>query len=296
MKMFEEVTNECITLINNQLDNYLKLNNNEYDIVLQAMNYSIKAGGKRIRPILTLQTALMFGADINKALPFACAIEMIHCYSLIHDDLPCMDDDDMRRGKPSCHIKFGQANALLAGDALLTKAFEVIGDSTKTFNVSADAAINAVIFLSKFAGVNGMIGGQVLDLENEGKTIDEKTLKLTHSLKTSALLKASCSLGAIAANASEEDLKNAITYGDNLGIAFQITDDILDVYGNEQLLGKPIGSDKSNEKTTYISLYGLEKSKELAKQATDVAVCAISKYSENDYLTKLALSLLNRNN
>jgi geranylgeranyl diphosphate synthase type II len=262
---------------------------------VDAMKYSIQAGGKRIRPTLTLEFCRAFGGEMKKAFPFAAAVEMIHCYSLIHDDLPCMDDDDMRRGKPSCHIQFGEANALLAGDALLTLAFHTITNSPKTHGADANSALKAAVLLSENAGINGLIGGQVIDLESEGKVIREATLERLHELKTGALISAACGLGAIAANASPEKLQMAKDFGVYLGLAFQIIDDILDVTGDETTLGKPIGSDDSNQKTTYVTLYGLDKSKQIAEEYSKKAIQVLSDIDDNRFLLTLTEKLLNRN-
>lgn len=285
---------EYIKLINNRLYSYISTDDMQYDIVKEAMLYSLSAGGKRIRPVLTLEFCTANGGDINKALPFACAVEMIHCYSLIHDDLPCMDDDDMRRGKPSCHKQFGEANALLAGDGLLTLAFHTIATAHEYCGTSQLACLNAVKALSHLAGVDGMVGGQVMDLTYEGKKIDEKTLYLTCKLKTSALIVAAIELGMAAANATESDIIPAVYFGEELGLAFQIIDDILDVQGDEKTLGKPIGSDAENEKTTFVSLYGIDGAKKLAAEHTKKALDYIENSNSSDFLRELTRSLLVR--
>ncbi len=283
-------------MINETLDSYLIKTGEHYDVVKDAMAYSLKAGGKRIRPILVLEFCRMCGGDIKNALPFACAVEMVHCYSLIHDDLPCMDDDDMRRGKPSCHIQFGEANALLAGDALLTLAFDVLSSASATGLVSSQACVKAVSTLAKCAGMDGMIGGQVMDLLFENKPMDENILHQIHTKKTAALIKSACVLGSLAAEASDEMILKSETYAHNLGLAFQIVDDILDVVGTEESLGKPIGSDKENGKTTFVTLFGLEGAKKMAQEATTKALDTLKIFSDYGYLENLTNSLLTRTN
>lgn len=271
------------------------LSENMTSTVLEAMKYSVSNGGKRIRPILSIEFAKACNGDENAALDFGCAVEMIHTYSLIHDDLPCMDNDDMRRGKPSCHIAFGEDNALLAGDALLTEAFMTL---SSVENISAENTVRAVKHLSAFAGINGMVGGQVLDLQFEKSkpTIDE-ILKM-YSLKTCGLIKASCVLGCLASKEYDEDkIYAAIDYAENLGIAFQIQDDILDIEGDMASLGKPIGSDEKNDKSTAVKYFGLEKSKELVREYTDKAITALSKFENStETLKQLAFMLVDRKN
>ncbi len=263
--------------------------------VLDAMKYSISNGGKRIRPILTIEFSKAVNGNIDTALDFGCAVEMIHTYSLIHDDLPCMDDDDMRRGKPSCHKAFDEDNALLAGDALLTEAFGVLSACK---DIPDENIVRAVMFLSSFAGINGMVGGQVLDLqfEEERPTVDE-ILKM-YSLKTCGLIKASCVLGCLTAKEyKEEKINAAIDYAENLGIAFQIQDDILDIEGDSDSLGKPVGSDEKNDKSTIVKYFGLEKSKELVKKYTDNAISALSAFeNDTELLKNIAFMLIDRKN
>lgn len=269
------------------------LSENMASTVLDAMKYSVSNGGKRIRPILAIEFAKACGGNVNAALDFGCAVEMIHTYSLIHDDLPCMDNDDMRRGKPSCHIAFGEDNALLAGDALLTEAFTTL---STVKDVQAENIVRAVTFLSSFAGINGMVGGQVLDLQFEEcePTIDE-ILKM-YSLKTCGLIKAACALGCLASNNCDENkIAASIEYAENLGIAFQIQDDILDIEGDAIILGKPIGSDAKNDKSTAVKYFGLEKSKELVKEYTDKAISALDTFENNtETLKQLAFMLVDR--
>lgn len=279
-------------LISERLD--VLLSANLPSTVLDAMKYSVANGGKRIRPILTAEFAKIVNGNIPCALDFGCAVEMIHTYSLIHDDLPCMDNDDMRRGKPSCHKAFGEDTALLAGDALLTEAFGTIAACK---DVDDRNIIRAVLFLSSFSGINGMVGGQVLDLQFEETmpTVDE-VLKM-YSLKTCGLIKAACVLGCLTSNEYNENIINAaIDYAENLGIAFQIQDDILDITSDEATLGKPVGSDEKNDKSTIVKFYGLEKAKELVKEYTDKAISALNIFENTETLTNLAYMLVNRQN
>lgn len=230
--------------------------------VENAMRYSLLGGGKRLRGVLVLACCELFGGGATAALPFACAIEMVHAYSLIHDDLPCMDNDTLRRGKPTCHVAFGEAIALLAGDALLTHAFAQIC----TAELTARQRIAATELLAKAAGTHGMIGGQVIDIEQEGKKIPEPLLNRLHSQKTGALIRAAAALGCVAAGAGEAETAAADRYAANLGLLFQITDDLLDVTATTEQLGKPVGSDAQNHKTTYATLYGAEQSRKIVAQ------------------------------
>ena len=254
---------EYISMINNSLMAYLSSEPSGAGEakMLEAMRYSVENGGKRIRPMLTLEFCRMCGGSVEAALPLACAIEFIHTYSLIHDDLPCVDNDDIRRGKPSSHIKFGEANALLAGDSLLTFAFQTAGD--------------------------------VQDLENENKTVSVDDLRSVDVLKTGELIRCACQLGCIAAGADDKKLEAARVYAENLGIAFQIVDDILDVTSDEATLGKPIGSDAEN---SYVSLLGLEKAQKIAAELTDKAIDSLKIFGdEAEFLISLSEKLLSRN-
>lgn len=287
---------EYIEIINNYLDTAVVECDFGEDIVHKAMNYSLGIGGKRIRPLLTLEFCRLCGGDIYKALPFAAAIEMIHTYSLIHDDLPCMDDDDMRRGMPSCHKKFGEEYALLAGDGLLTRAFGIIAES-ELASASPVRAVEAVKELSQLAGANGMIGGQVVDLRNEDKPCTIDVLRTMDSLKTGALIKCASLLGVIAAGGTSEEKEAAIAFSENLGHAFQIVDDILDVIGDEKELGKPVGSDANSNKSTYVSILGIDESKKRAGELTAKAIESLEIFgSQGDFLRDLATSLISRKN
>lgn len=288
------MSNSVLSLYIDRINEYLeKALSDGDDIVTTAMRYSLSNGGKRVRPALSLEFCRICGGDTEKALPFAAAVEMIHTYSLIHDDLPCMDDDDMRRGKPSCHIKYGEEYALLAGDGLLTKAFEIMASA----ELETEKTVKAVSVLSKCAGHRGMVEGQTLDLQSEGKSIELSQIRHIHELKTVEMIKAACLLGCIAAGASKEQLTAAEKYAYGIGLSFQIVDDILDVTADEQVLGKPTGSDAEREKDTYVTLLGLEKAKEEAKKYTDEAIDALSIFGDKgNGLKELAEGLLTRKN
>ena len=261
-----------------------------YDETLEkAMEYSLMAGGKRLRPVLLMAAADAVGKDGAAFLTTGCAIEMIHTYSLIHDDLPAMDNDDYRRGKPTNHKVFGDGIAVLAGDALLTLAFEVM------LRQEGAAPETLVSEMSRAAGPYGMVGGQVLDLEGEGRRLDLAALRKIHMGKTGALFCAAIRSGAILAGAKEEELAALTLYAERFGLAFQITDDILDVTGDEAAIGKPVGSDVRNEKATYVTLTSLEEAKKLAEDAVDEAVAALDIFGERAaFLRDLALFLLGR--
>ena len=258
----------------------------------QAMKYSLLSGGKRIRPILLLEFYALCGGNGDSALNFAAALEMIHTYSLIHDDLPCMDNDDMRRGRPSCHKAFGEDTALLAGDALLTLAFKT---AAETDGIPSDRVLKAIAVLAENAGISGMVGGQVEDLafEKSGATIGE--LRGMYLKKTSCLLSAGAVCGSILAGADEEELKYAAEYAEKLGLAFQIIDDILDCTSDEKTLGKPIGSDEKNGKTTYVTLLGIDGAKAEAERLSNEALAALCKIKgDNAALRELTADLLDR--
>ena len=288
--------NEYISIINSQLDSFIPDCTYGEPVVGDAMKYSLGIGGKRIRPVLLLEFCRVCGGDVEKAIPFAAALEMIHTYSLIHDDLPCMDNDDMRRGQPSCHIRYGEEYALLAGDGLLTRAFGVIAQSTLAKENPA-CAIEAVSVLSDLAGVEGMIGGQTVDLKNEGKKASIETLEVMDRLKTGALIVCAAKLGCLAAGADERKIAAAVTFCEKIGHAFQIVDDILDVVGDEKELGKPIGSDGESDKSTYVSLLGLEKSRQYADELTAEAIDALEIFGEDaTFLKEIAEMLVKRKN
>ncbi len=281
---------DYLPAVNRALEKYLTA---PYDPhrVLDAMYYSASAGGKRIRPMLTLEFARLCGGDWEKALPFACGIEMVQTYSLIHDDLPCMDDDDLRRGKPSCHVQFDEGTALLAGDGLLTMAFEALSDA----ELPSERIVRAVKVLSRSIGVDGMIGGQEMDLRNEQETgLPLAVIRRTNEKKTAALLTASCLLGVIAAGGTQEQMDAARQYGLYLGLAFQVVDDILDVTGTAQTLGKPIGSDSENGKLTYVSALGLSEAQRYAEEYTVRALEVLDIFEDAGPLKALTGQLLRR--
>lgn len=243
----------------------------------QAMRYSVFAGGKRIRPILCLETARIFDATDSHALYPGCAIEFIHTYSLIHDDLPALDNDDLRRGKPTSHKKFGEATAILAGDGLLTLAFQTVAGAP----VSSDRRVAMVTEIATAAGtVNGMVGGQVEDLENEGKKVGPDTLEYIHRSKTAALIRASVTSGALCAGASTDDVKRLRRFGETIGWAFQVTDDILDVEESSAALGKTAGKDIAQQKATYPAVFGLERSHQFAEELSSKAIAELHGYGE----------------
>jgi geranylgeranyl diphosphate synthase, type II len=242
-----------------------------------AMRYSVFAGGKRMRPILCLEAARIFEADVGPALYPACTIEFIHTYSLIHDDLPALDNDDLRRGKPTCHKKFGEAIAILAGDALLTLAFESIGATP----VPAERRVAILEEVSKSAGtVNGMVGGQVADIEAEGKRVAPEMLEYIHRSKTAALIRAAVTAGGLCAGAGVNDVARLRRFGETIGWAFQVTDDILDVEESSAALGKTAGKDVAQQKATYPAVYGLERSHEIAKELATKAIAELEPYAE----------------
>lgn len=287
---FKSQIEKYCTAVNSKLTEFVPVANNGQGDVVKAMKYSLSNGGKRLRPILVLEFCKMCGGDVEKALPYACAIEYVHTYSLIHDDLPCMDNDDMRRGKPSCHKMYGEATALLAGDALLTHAFEICAEA----ELSDSQNVRAVSLLSQNAGVGGMIGGQVIDLKFEQGDPSISDILTVHRLKTGALISAACILGCIAANADEEKIALASRYAYLIGTAFQIRDDLLDIVGDEQILGKPIGSDANNDKTTYVTLVGAQKAQQDVKTLTDKAVGILDEFDNNDFMKALSEYLVNR--
>lgn len=270
-----------IDLIDQKLKGSLPSGEHREQILIDAMDYSLSLPGKRVRPCLTLAFCELCGGDVEKALPFACAVEMIHTYSLIHDDLPCMDNDDFRRGKPSNHKVYGEDFALLSGDALQSAAYGMMlgGDAVKA--VGAERAARAAFVLSQKSGTLGMVGGQAIDLQSEGKHADLDTLREMDEKKTAALIEAACMMGCIAAGASEEKIKAAESYAYNIGVAFQIVDDILDVTSTTEELGKAVGSDRQNEKSTYVSLLGIAKCRELVDRYTNEAIAALSVFDED---------------
>ncbi len=265
----------------------------DYGLVLDAQRYSLLDGGKRVRPFLVNECCALLGGDRKRSMPLACAVEMIHTYSLIHDDLPCMDDDDFRRGKPSNHKEFGYANALLAGDALLTKAFFVVANAD---GLSAEERIEAVRFISEAAGDGGMIGGQIIDLAGETETLDFETLLKLHSHKTGALIECSVRLGCLAAGHGAHSQKTQMLceYARNVGLAFQVIDDVLDFVSSKEELGKSVGSDATHNKTTFLTFYSVDEARAFAAELTQRAISAISELEGSELLTDFACYLLER--
>lgn len=260
-----------------QLERLLPAESAQPSSIHTAMRYSVFAGGKRVRPILSLESARIFEAEVSSALYPGCAIEFIHTYSLIHDDLPALDNDDLRRGKPTSHKKFGEATAILAGDALLTLAFETIAAAP----VAAELRVAMVTEIAAAAGtVRGMVGGQVADLEAEGKPVSPEILEYIHRSKTAALIRASITSGAICAGAAAEDVARLHRFGETIGWAFQVTDDILDVEESSAALGKTAGKDIAQQKATYPAVYGLERSHQIAKELADKGIAELDAYGE----------------
>lgn len=259
-----------------------------------AARYSLSAGGKRIRPALVMEFCRVCGGDPETALPVACAVEMLHTFSLIHDDLPCMDNDDLRRGKPSCHKAFDEATALLAGDMLAIQPFEVIAEAGIKGRLNMDAALKIIKLLAELSGIYGMIGGQTVDLQCEGQKPTCGVILEMYRMKTGALLEFCCKAGCIAAGAGASEQLNAGSFGQKLGLAFQIVDDILDVTADEKLLGKPVGSDERDGKFTYVSAVGIEKAREQVSLLTNQALDILSGFSDSEFLAGLTEMLASR--
>lgn len=279
--------------IEEYLSVYFKEKSGVDQIIYEAMSYSLNVGGKRIRPLLMLLTYSLYKENYKDIIPIAGALEMIHTYSLIHDDLPAMDNDDLRRGNPTNHKVYGEALAILAGDGLLNQAMNIMFDYAEKY----PSSIKACSYISHMASCDGMIGGQVVDILSEGKSISEQQLKYMHSKKTGALIKAAVLSGAYLAGAPEEDISKLKSYGEKLGLAFQIIDDILDVEGDTKILGKKINSDMENNKTNFVTVYGIAECKSislrLTKECEDI-LCSINK--DTEALINLTKTLLNRKN
>jgi geranylgeranyl diphosphate synthase type II len=278
-------------MVDSALERYLPKKEELTSNLHKAMQHSLFAGGKRIRPILSIASFEAVGGKGEKIIPFACALEMIHTYSLIHDDLPAIDNDDYRRGKPTCHKAFGEAIAILAGDGLLTEAFKLMTNQPVENHLSSDGGVvlGLINEVAQAAGVLGMVGGQVVDIESEGKAVDLRTVQYIHTRKTGAMILASVRVGAKLGGANEEILKALTRYGESLGLAFQIVDDILNVEGEADLMGKKTGSDLSKGKATYPSVLGVEESKKRAKELVRLAVDALKPLGpEADPLREIA--------
>jgi geranylgeranyl diphosphate synthase type II len=286
---------ERAKIVESALEQFLPPAETYPPLIYEAMRYSVFAGGKRLRPVLALAAAEAAGGSADCVLPVACAIELIHTYSLIHDDLPAMDNDDFRRGKPTSHRVYGEAIAILAGDALLTLAFEIMTRSLAEGSVSPPAVLRVVSEIAQAAGPAGLIGGQVMDLLFSDRETDENTLLYIHRSKTGALYRAAVRSGGILAGASDEMLRSLTLYAEHLGLAFQIQDDILDEEGDQEKLGKPVGSDARNKKATFPALFGMEKAKKRAVREAEMAVQALEKFDRRaDFLRRLALFVVTR--
>lgn len=292
----KKILSDYISVAEDNLKHYTQdnIDGTPQESLARAMRYSLEAGGKRIRPVLVMEFCRICGGDIKSAVSAACAIEMIHTFSLIHDDLPAMDNDDFRRGRPSCHKAFGEAPAILAGDALAILPFQIIAEDE---TISSDIRVKLIADLSRASGMYGMTGGQQIDMENETRSdVDEKNLRYMYSLKTGALIRTACRMGCIAAGADAETVAAADEYASKLGLAFQIIDDILDVISTTEELGKPVGSDAEQNKTTFVTVLGLEKAKEEADRITQEALEALKKFSDTEFLEDLTNTLLERRN
>jgi geranylgeranyl diphosphate synthase type II len=292
--MLKQYCQDKVKVIDETLDHLLLKQQALPPVIYDAMRYSLFAGGKRLRPILLMAAADAAGAKGTDYLPVACGLEMIHTYSLIHDDLPAMDDDDYRRGKLTNHKVFGEGMAILAGDALLTQAFEVILSQP---GVEAQTLASVAKEIAAAAGPAGMVGGQAVDLFSEGKTLDYETLRYMHQAKTGALFRAALRAGGMLAGATEQRINALTEYAEQFGLAFQITDDILDVTGTQAEIGKPVGSDARNDKATYVTLYSLDTARQLAAQAVSAAHAALDGFGdEAAILRQMVDSLLSRTN
>ncbi len=277
--------------IDEYLEQYLPLEKEYPSIIFEAMRYSVFAGGKRLRPVLLFSACEALDGDIKKAIPFACAIEMIHSYSLIHDDLPAMDNDDYRRGMLTSHKKFGEAIAILAGDGLLHHAFEIMSDACVKY--CSNETVKAMQAIAHGAGVFGMLSGQVTDVISEGKQIDEKTMYFIHKNKTAAMLQGALKAGTLLAGGTEQQVKMMEQAGEKIGVAFQIADDILDVTSTFQELGKPVHSDEKNEKNTFVTMYGIEASQKMVETLSEEAITIFQKFGKKaDFLIELTQYLM----
>lgn len=292
---FSQIQKQKVYEIESILQQYLPQQKGYQKLIMEAMAYSLLAGGKRLRPMMMQETFRLFGGTSKVIEPFMAAIEMIHTYSLVHDDLPAMDNDEYRRGRKTTWVVYGEDMAILTGDALLNYAFET---AVKAFIIEPEDALligRAVGVLGEKAGIYGMIGGQVIDVKNSGHAIEKEVLDKIHELKTSALIEASMMIGAILGGASEEEVKKVEQIAKNVGLAFQIQDDILDVTSTEEVLGKPVHSDEKNEKTTYVTLFGVEDASKIVESKSNDAIEILHSLSgKNDYLEQLLVQLIHR--
>lgn len=292
---FSQLQQEKVTEIEQLLREYLPVQSGYQKIIMEAMKYSLMAGGKRLRPMMMQEVFRLFGGTTKAIEPFMAAIEMIHTYSLVHDDLPAMDNDDYRRGRKTTHVVYGEDMGILAGDALLNYAFETAFHAFELCPQDSLKIGKALRVLGEKAGIYGMIGGQVIDVKETGKQIDREVLDTIYELKTSALIEAAMMVGAILAGATDEELEKVEQMASNIGIAFQVQDDILDVTSTEEVLGKPIHSDEKNEKTTYVTLYGIEKASAVVEERSKEAITLLHELpGENDYLEELIIKLIHR--
>ncbi|MFZ3064467.1 MAG: polyprenyl synthetase family protein [Nitrospirota bacterium] len=282
-------------LVDKFLDDYLPKADVHPKALHEAMRYSLFAGGKRVRPILCIASCEAVGGDIDTVMPVASAIELIHTYSLIHDDLPAMDNDDYRRGRPTNHKMYGEAIAILAGDALLTFAFDLLSDKELNKRLDSDSLLSIIKRLSSASGSAGMVGGQAADIQASGKEVNLPEVEYIHIHKTGALIRASVCIGAIAGNASKDELSALTRYGEAVGLAFQIADDVLDIEGSRDEIGKDVGSDIAKEKVTYPSVIGISESKKLANGLIDKSIEAISTFGEKaEPLREIARYIIER--
>lgn len=292
---FKEELKKYQELVNKSLEKVVRKKECPEKILNESMEYSLMAGGKRLRPILVISTYEIFKNDIEKCMPYALSLEMIHNFSLIHDDLPGIDNDDIRHGKPTNHKKYNEATAILAGDGLLNGAYIVISDDLKTTNNKEELEKKLKVFSEFSMAVDRMIAGEYVDTEYEGKEITEEYLDYIHKNKTGALLKLSVRMGAILAGVNEEDLNKLTNYADKIGLAFQIKDDILGEIGNVEVLGKPVGKDKEMKKCTFVSKYGLKGAEEILEKITNEAIEELKEYGKKaEFLKELALYIKNR--
>ena len=292
---FKEEQSKKVEVIETILKEYLPEQEGYQKVIMEAMEYSVMAGGKRLRPMLMQETFRLFGGKGDIIEPFMAAIEMIHTYSLVHDDLPAMDNDDYRRGRKTTHVVYGEGMGILAGDALLNYAFETAAKAFSMYPTKALEIGMALQVLAGKAGIYGMIGGQVVDVESAGNAVSKEVLDFIYELKTSALIESSMMIGAILAGADDKAIKDIETIAKNVGIAFQIQDDILDVTSTAEVLGKPILSDEKNEKTTYVTLVGLDKAKEYVEKISLEAIELLHRFETNDlFLEELLKSLIHR--
>ena len=292
---YKELKLEKIKEIESILQSALPAKEGYQALIMEAMEYNLMAGGKRLRPMLMKETYELFGGKEKVIEPFMAAIEMIHTYSLVHDDLPAMDNDDYRRGRKTTHVVYGEAMGILAGDALLNYAFETAASAFSSYPEKSLEIGKALQVLSKKAGVFGMIGGQVVDVMSEGKSISKEVLDFIHELKTAALMECSMMIGAVLAGADESEVQKVEKIAKNVGLAFQIQDDILDVTSTVEVLGKPVLSDEKNEKTTYVTLVGLEQAKSFVESISNEAITMLhSLDNKNEFLEMLLTELIHR--